>query len=235
MLAVARGEPVPQGADVAWSIAGGFTGMVGITALYRGLAVGRMGVVAPTTGVLAAVIPVLVGFVLQGLPRGEAIAGIATALVAVVLVTRAPGHGDGRPSGVEWALLASASIGAFDVCVGQLSHAGAFGPLVIMRLVQAVVVVVLIRAWSQPWRIDRRVLLRVAGVGLLDMAGNGAFIVATQSGQFAIAVILSSLYPVVTVVLAIALLRERMTRSHLAGIVLTGIAVTLIAAGNAAG
>lgn len=232
-IAVARGEPVPQGADVAWSVAGGVAGMVGVTALYRGLAVGRMGVVAPTTGVLAAVVPVIVGFVLQGLPGTASLVGIATALAAVVLVTRAPGHADGRPSGIEWALLSGLGIGAFDICVGQLSHAGAFGPLVIIRLVQAAVLAVLVVAWRQPWRVDRGASARLVAIGLLDMGGNALFILATQSGQLAIAVILSSLYPVVTVVLAIVVLRERLTRSHVAGIVLTGVAIALIAAGTA--
>ena len=232
-LAIARGEPVPQGTDVLWSMGAGICGMVGITALYRGLAVGRMGVVAPTTGVLAAIVPVAVGFVIEGVPSRETLVGIAAALVAVVLVTRSPGHADGRPSGAQWALLAGAAIGGFNVCIGQISDAGAFGPLVIIRLVQAVVLAVLIVAWRQPWRMDRAVVPRLALIGLLDMAGNATFIFATQSGQLAIAAVLSSLYPVVTVLLAIAVLRERVTRSHVAGIVLTGVAIALIAAGNA--
>jgi drug/metabolite transporter (DMT)-like permease len=155
------------------------------------------------------------------------------ALVAVVLVTRAPGHGDGRPSGLKWALLAGAGIGLFNVCVGQLSGEGAFGPLVLIRLLQAAVLAVLIVAWRQPWRVDRRLWAPLLVVGVLDMTGNAAFILATQVGQLAIASILSSLYPVVTVLLAIAFLRERLTRSHGAGIVLTGVAIVLIGAGSA--
>jgi drug/metabolite transporter (DMT)-like permease len=232
-LGIVRGEPVPQGPDVAWSMAAGICGMVGITSLYRGLAVGRMGVVAPTTGVLAAIVPVVVGFALEGVPQQATVVGIATALVAVVLVTRAPGHADGRPSGAQWAVLAGAAIGGFNVCIGQISDAGAFGPLVIIRLVQAVVLAVLIVAWRQPWRMDRAMVPRLAAIGLLDMAGNATFIVATQTGQLAIAAVLSSLYPVVTVLLAIAVLRERVTRSHVFGVVLTGVAIALIAAGNA--
>lgn len=233
-LAILRGEPVPQGTDVAWSMAAGVCGMIGITSLYRGLAVGRMGVVAPTTGVLAAIVPVAVGFVVEGVPRQESVVGIVAALGAVVLVTRAPGHDDGRPSGAQWALIAGAAIGGFNLCVGQISDAGAFGPLVIIRLMQAVVIAVLIVTWRQPWRVARDVVPRLAAVGLLDMAGNAAFILATQSGQLAIAVVLSSLYPVVTVLLAITVLRERVTRSHVAGIVLTAVAIALIAAGSAA-
>jgi drug/metabolite transporter (DMT)-like permease len=224
---------MPQGPDVAWSMGAGVCGMVGITSLYRGLAVGRMGVVAPTTGVLAAIVPVVVGFTLEGVPQQATVVGIATALIAVVLVTRAPGHADGRPSGAQWAVLAGAAIGGFNVCIGQISDAGAFGPLVIIRLVQAVVLATLIVTWRQPWRMDRAVVPRLALIGLLDMAGNATFIVATQTGQLAIAAVLSSLYPVVTVLLAIAVLRERVTRGHVFGVVLTGVAIALIAAGNA--
>jgi drug/metabolite transporter (DMT)-like permease len=233
VLGVVRGEPVPQGQDVAWAIAGGLAGVVGITSLYRGLAMGRMGVVAPTTGVLAAVVPVGVGFVTQGVPRTEAVVGIALALVAVVLVTRAPGHHDDRPSGIEWALLGGLAIGTFNVCVGQLSGAGAFGPLVLMRAVQVAVLAGLVLAWRQPVRMEPSIAPRLVLVGLLDMGGNAAFILAAQTGQLAIAAVLSSLYPVVTVVLAILVLRERMTRSHVAGIALTALAIGLIAVGTA--
>ncbi len=233
LLGTARGEPVPQGADIWWSIAAGICGVVGISALYRGLAVGRMGVVAPVTGVFGAVVPVVFGFVTEGLPAPAAVIGIATALVAVVLVTRAPGHGTERPSGLAWALLAGSAIGLFNICIGQLSPAGAFGPLVLIRIVQAVVLGVLILAWRQPWRVERRLWGPLVLVGVLDMTGNAAFIFATQVGQLAIAAVLSSLYPVVTVVLAIVILRERLTRSHVLGVVLTGVAIVLIGLGSA--
>jgi drug/metabolite transporter (DMT)-like permease len=232
-LALLRQEPIPAGADLLWAVIGGLAGVVGITSLYRGLAVGRMGVVAPTTGVLAAVVPVAAGFALEGVPRTAAVAGIVIALLAVLLVTRAPGHGDDRPSGIRWALLAGLAIGSFNVCVGQFSGAGALGPLAIMRLLQVVVLGILIVTWRQPWRLERVLAPRLVVVGLLDMTGNAAFILAAQAGQLAIAAVLSSLYPVVTVLLAIAVLRERLTRSHVLGIALTGIAIALIAAGNA--
>jgi drug/metabolite transporter (DMT)-like permease len=232
-LAIGRGEPVPQGADLAWAAAAGTCGVVGMTSLYRGLAEGRMGVVAPTTGVLGAVVPVLFGFLTQGVPRPAALVGVVVALVAVVLVTRAPGHGDGRPSGIEWALLAGTAIGGFSIAIGQLSGVGAFGPLVVIRLVQTVILFGLIVSWRQPWRLPRAMVGRTMLVGLLDMTGNAAFILAIQAGTLAIAAVLSSLYPVVTVLLAIAVLRERVTRSHVAGVALTAVAIALIGAGNA--
>lgn len=231
-VAVARGEPMPHGADIGWAIGAGITGMVGIAALYRGLAVGRMGVVAPTTGIIGAVIPVVVGFAFQGLPPAIVIVGILLALASVVLVTRAPGHQVGQPSGVEWALLAGVAIGGFNLCIGGFSGATAFGPLVILRLLQAVGWAVVIVAWRQPWRFDRRLLPKMVVIGLLDMTGNGAYIMAAQTGHLAVAAVLSSLYPVTTVVLAIGILRERLTRGHMVGIAMTALAIALITAGS---
>ncbi len=233
VLALGRGEPVPQGMDLAWSAGCGVCGMVGITALYRGLAVGRMGVVAPVTGILAAIIPVTIGFATEGVPRLAVILGIGAALAAVILVTRAPAHDDGRPSGIGWALVAGTAIGLFNVFVGQLSDAGAFGPLVVIRLVQAILLGTLLLIVRPRWSVERGFYGRLLVVGVLDMTGNAAFIFATQAGQLAIASILSSLYPVVTVLLAIAILRERLTRSHLAGIALTALAIVLIGLGTA--
>ena len=235
VIAVLRGEPVPAGADLGWSLGAGLCGVVGMTSLYRGLAVGRMGVVAPVTGVLGAVVPVVVGFAIEGLPTVATVAGIVTALLAVVLVTRAPGHQTGRPSGVEWALLAGVAIGGFNICIGQISNAGQFGPLVVLRLVQTVVLVSLIVVWRQPWRMRRGDVARLSVVGVLDMAGNVAFIGAAQVGALAVATILASLYPVTTVLLALTLLHERVTRSHLAGIVLTVLAIVLIGIGTTTG
>ena len=233
-IGVARGERFPQGADLGWAVAAGFAGVVGISSLYRGLAVGRMGVVAPTTGILAAVIPVMVGFVTEGIPDRMVVVGIAVALVAVVLVTRAPGHiDDDRPSGIGWALLGGTMIGLFNVCVGQFSGDGALLPLVVVRLVQSLLLVAAIAVLRQPWRMGIDLLPRLVIVGTLDMVGNAAFILAAQTGQLAIAAVLSSLYPVTTVILAITILRERVTRSHLVGIALTALAIVLIGLGSA--
>ena len=91
----------------------------------------------------------------------------------------------------------------------------------------------LIVAWRQPYRMERAIVPKVSAIGLLDMAGNATFILATQTGMLAIAAVLSSLYPVTTVCSPSTLLRERVTRSHLVGIALTALAIVLIAAGTA--
>ena len=233
-LAIALNEPFPSNADIAWAVAGGLVGVIGITSLYRGLSVGRMGVVAPVTGVLSAAVPVAFGFLTEGLPTPTTMVGIGIALVAVVLVTRTPEAAAGKPSGVQWALIAGLAIGAFNICVGQFSGDSAFGLLVIVRLVQALVLGVVIVVGHRPWRLSRDLVPNLGLIGLLDMGGNAAFILAAAAGELAIAAVLSSLYPVVTVVLAITVLREHVTRSHVVGIAMTGLAIALIAGGAAA-
>lgn len=232
VMALLAREPLPQGSDLGWSAVIGVAGVIGMTSLYRGLAVGRMGVVAPTTGVLGALIPVAAGFVIEGVPSPFTIVGIVAALLAVVLVTRSPGHDDDRPSGIRWALLAATGIGVFNIGIGQLSGAAPFGSLAVFRLIQAGILLVLIVAWRQPWRMERAILPKLVVIGLLDMAGNATFILAVGAGALAIASVLSSLYPVTTVLLALVVLRERFTRSHAVGIVLTALGVALIAYGT---
>jgi drug/metabolite transporter (DMT)-like permease len=230
-LALLRGETMPLPTDLPWSIAGGLTGGVGIVALYRGLAVGRMGVVAPVTGVLAAAIPVVFGMLVEGLPTALVAIGIGLAIVAVVLVSRVNDGRDG-PTGLWLALVAGVAIGGFGVAISQISDGHAFGPLTIIRASEGLLIGAIIVVGRQAWRADRRLLPTMAGVGVLDMAGNAGFILAVQAGSLAIAAILSSLYPVTTVILATVILRERVTRSHAVGIALAVAAIACIAAGS---
>lgn len=232
IVAVVRGEPFPAGTDLLLCVVAGVLGGTGITALYRGLAVGRMGIVAPITGVLAALIPVAVGFVLDGLPEAPVLLGIAIAIVAVVLVSRVVDEGGGR-AGLSEALVAGVAIGLFGVVISQLSEGAVFSALTTIRIVQAGLVAGVVIGLRLPWRLDRGVLLPVAIVGVLDIAGNAFYLLAVQSGPLAIAAVLSSLYPVSTVILAAILLRERISRHHAVGIVLAAVAIALIGAGSA--
>jgi drug/metabolite transporter (DMT)-like permease len=232
-LAIGRGETAPLPADLAWSVLGGVTGGIGITALYRGLAVGRMGIVAPVTGVMAALIPVAAGIAIEGLPATLVLVGIVLAIAAVVLVSRVRDEGSG-PSGLGLALLAGVAIGAFSVCVAQLSDGHAFGPLVVIRGTEALLVGAAVVVTRSAWRPAGRLVPAIAAVGVLDMVGNGAFILAVQAGALAVAAVLSSLYPVTTVILAAVVLRERVTRVHALGIGLAMGAIVCIAIGSRA-
>ena len=230
-LATVRGETAPLPADLAWSVVGGLTVGIGITALYHGLAVGRMGIVAPVTGVIAALIPVVAGIVVEGTPDWLVLVGIGLAIAAVVLVSRVRDEGSG-PSGLGFALVAGIAIGAFSVAVAQLSDGHAFGPLVAIRATEALMIAAVVVATRSVWRPARRLVPSIAAVGVLDMIGNGAFILAVQSGALAVAAVLSSLYPVTTVILAAVVLRDRVTRVHAIGISLAMAAIACIAIGS---
>lgn len=230
-LALVRAETMPTPTDLAWSVAAGVAGGVGISALYQGLAVGRMGIVAPVTGVIAVLIPVGAGVVLEGVPPPLVLVGIGLALLAVLLVSRVSDE-SGGPSGLSLALLAGLGIGSLSVCISQISDGHAFGPLVVIRATQAVLIAGVILVTRAAWRPGIRLLPAISVVGVLDMAGNGAFILAVQAGALAVAAVLSSLYPVTTVILASVFLGERVTRDHAIGIALAAVAVAAIAAGS---
>jgi drug/metabolite transporter (DMT)-like permease len=239
-VAVVRSEPFPAGSDIAVALLGGVFGAIGIGALYGGLSSGRMGVVAPISGVLSAVVPVTAGIAWQGLPGPASLVGIGLALVAVVLVSTSPAQTSGGPVGrrvlglprdVAIALLAGLSIGVFDVIVSRFSPGSVFAPLVIVRLAQATFIVGAIVATRRTWRVPRRVWPLLVVVGGLDMAGNGFFILATQIGRLDIAAVLSSLYPVTTLILAALILKERLVGVHALGVAAAIVAIVLVRIG----
>jgi drug/metabolite transporter (DMT)-like permease len=230
VLAVALGQTFPIGSDLLWCAVAGALGAFGITMLYRGLAIGRMGIVAPVTGVLAAVTPVVAGFVTEGIPPPIVLVGIVLAVVAVVLVSRVADETGGRAGLVE-ALTGGTAIGLFGVAIAQLNEGDVFADLATIRLVQGVLVAIAVVATRSAWR-PGRLLLPLILIGVLDTAGNGFYLAAVQTGQLAIASVLSAMYPVVTVVLATIVLREPVTRDHTIGIGLAGAAIALIGAGG---
>ena len=232
-IAIAIGEPIPNPTTLALAALAGVLAVAGILGLYTGLAVGRMGVVAPVTGVIAATLPVIVGFVGQGWPAGQVVVGIVLALGAVVLVS---GSTDttGRRSGIEYALIGGVGLGLFNITIGAFPEDLVAWPLAVIKAGSLVPIAALVIVARRPWRIPRPVVPALLAVAVLDLAGNGLYILATQAGRLDVAATLSSLYPVTTVVLAVVLLRERVTWSHLVGIIMAGIAIALIAGGSAA-
>jgi drug/metabolite transporter (DMT)-like permease len=238
VLALLRAEPVPGPGDLAISVAGGLVGGIGIGALYLGLSTGRMGVVAPISGVLAAIVPVSAGIFLQGLPGPARIAGIGLALVAVLLVSNSASDDPGGAGGLRRArsdvaigLLAGVALGLFNLIISRLSPGLVFGPLVAVRATEAVLIAAVIATTRRTWRVERPMLPLLFVVGGLDMAGNGFFILAAQAGRLDVAAVLSSLYPVSTLILAAVVLRERIVGVHALGVVAAVAAIVLVRIG----
>ncbi len=226
-------EPFPNPTTLALAVLAGLCAVAGILGLYTGLAVGRMGVVAPVTGVIAASLPVAVGLVGLGWPGTEVVVGIALALSAVILVSRSSDSVAGR-SGIEYALLGGVGLGLFNIAVGAFPEHLVAWPLAVIKAATLVPIGALVVLGRRPWRVPGPMIPAVLAVAVLDLAGNGLYILATQAGRLDVAATLSSLYPVTTVVLAVVLLREHVTRSHLVGIIMAALAIALIAGGSAA-
>jgi drug/metabolite transporter (DMT)-like permease len=233
-IALSRTEPVMQPFDLAICICGGALGSSGLALLYRGLSVGRMGVVAPVAAVLTAVLPVSFGFLTQGIPSILSIGGIGCAVVSVILVSRAPGAADGRPSGLWYGIGAGAVFGLFTIAVSLLGDGLILSPIIVIRIASCLAIGSWILARREPWRVARQLWPALVVVGVIDMAATVAYLTAIDIGPLAIAAILASLYPVVTTLLAAVVLRERVSPIHAIGIVAAVAAVGLIAGASAA-
>lgn len=232
ILAMARftGEPLPPASAMFWGAFAGFVGAFGIVALYRALAIGRMGVVAPVAAVVTGVLPVLVGIQSEGLPNTTQLGGFVLALVSIWLLAGPNTNANSR-SGLGLAALAGIAFGLFLIAGKHAGHDGVFWPLVAARSVSTALMLVFVGILPRDPRPLRPVLWLVVLSGLLDSAGNALFIAATRYGRLDVAAVLSSLYPASTVILARILLKERVGRLQAMGIGLALTAVALISAG----
>jgi drug/metabolite transporter (DMT)-like permease len=225
------GGPVTL-ADLCWGAAAGVMGSTGLVVFFRALACGVMSVIAPVTAVTAAAVPVLVGLFSGNRIGPWAGAGILLALLAVVLVSAEGGVASlraARPASLTAPLVAGTAFGLFFVLLDRTSAEAGLTPLVAARLASVVLVVVVALAGKQPLRVSRAALPLVLISGVGDMTANALFLLATQQdGQLAITGVLASLYPVSTVVLAQAVLRERLVRAQVAGLGAAATAVVLI-------
>jgi drug/metabolite transporter (DMT)-like permease len=231
----------PRPSDLGWGALGGVGGGAGVALLYRGLSVGRMSVVAPVTAAGAAVIPVLVGISFGERPGVLAVAGVALALAAIVGVSSAaqaepssgsadPVGGSGRRPGLAEAMGAGLGFALFFICLDRASDGAGLWPLLAARtsVVVAWLAAVTSRACMRP---APGTYATVAAVGAVDMLANLLYLQAVRAGLLSLVVVLVSLYPVSTVVLARVVLAERLTRVQLVSLGAAASGVALIAVG----
>ena len=228
-LAILWSEPLPSALDIVWGGTAGLVGAVGLASFYRALAVGRMGITAPITAMLAAALPVLFSAFLQGFPGLLQLAGFVLALIAVGLISRPQGAG-GRPEGLGLALLAGLGFGGFLILIGQVSHSAIFWPLAAARISSFLFMLAILLIRRQEVLPKKSLFPLVLLAGTLDVAGNTFFVLAAHAGRLDVSAILSSLYPAVTVLLASIILRERVTRWQAIGILAALVAIPLISA-----
>jgi len=224
------GTAMPRSADLWWGAAGGLAGGVGVALLYYGLAIGTMSVVAPTTAVLAVAIPVLTSIALGERPGWLAIAGILLGIGAIALVSRPTVNTQGppRPAGLGVALVAGVAIGLFLLALAQTRSASGLWPLLTARLTSVGLFAVIAAAGRRSLRMPVKLAAIAVGGGALDMLANTLYLLAAQIGPLSPVVTLSSLYPASTVLLARAVLGERLNTWQTAGVAAALVAVLLI-------
>ena len=235
-IVVAAGQlEAPSFGDVAPAIGAGIAQLVGIAALYRALAIGTMSVISPISASGAAALPVIVGVATGERPEALQFVGMGAAFVGVVLATRAPESSEGAGASREaLALSGLAAIGFGAFFIGMdaaVADSGPYWSLLVARITACAVLGAVLLALRPRLSFNRSVLPSLALIGLLDVGANAFFALGTDTGLLSVVSVLASLYPVATVILARALLHERLVRIQAVGVVVALAGVALIAAG----
>ncbi|MGZ4129853.1 MAG: EamA family transporter [Actinomycetota bacterium] len=228
-----RGEAPQQAIAVWYGVAAGVLGAIGLAALYRALAIGRMSVVAPTAA-LSGVVPLAWGLARGDHPSAVQVAGIALAVLGVILASRSLDEGSGRRTavGVGLALIAAVTLGVLVVLLDEIGRTDPLWGVLMVRVSALTLLSIALLVRRPSLRMSFRDLRWLVAVGVLDNGSNLLFALAADAGGLlALTSVLGSLYPVATVVLARLVLHERLERHQAAGVAAALVGVALIAGG----
>ena len=222
-------EKPPDARQLISGMLAGGLGVGGLVCLYKGLASGRMGLVAPLSAVVTAVIPMAASFLIDGLPTPVRLCGLVVAMAAVWLLSAPSGTLRIQKGELRLAFLAGTGFGLFFIFMDHASGDAILWPLLSSKFGAVLVMLASLTA-------TRRFALPIKGplgfialAGVLDASGTAAFTVATHLGRLDVATILSSLYPATTILLAGFFFRERLARRQWGGVLIAGVALVLIA------
>ncbi|MGY2703891.1 EamA family transporter [Nocardioides sp. HB32] len=223
----------PTATDLGWAVVAGVANGFGTAFLYRGLASGRMGVVAPVSGVGSVLVPVVVGLVSGERPGALVWLGVLLALPAIWLVSREPVESPGSTggSGLVDGVLAGLGFGVLFAALAQIPAEAGFLPLALNQLIAAGAIIMVAILLRESWVPRNRYAAGGVLSGALGASATGLFLVATQHGYLTVAAVITSLYPAFTVLLAATVLREHVHRTQAYGLALCAGAVALVAAG----
>lgn len=226
---VIAGQPTP--ADWAWAGVAGLGGGFGTAFLYRGLARGRMSVVAPISAIGSALVPVAIGLLTGDRPSTLVFLGVVCAFPAIYLISQvveaAPEHAGGILDGV----LAGLGFGLMFALLGQVGHDSGLLPLALTQGVSVLGIIVTATLLRAAWVPREPAAYRALMMGPLGITATGAFLYATHHGLLSVVSVVAALYPASTVVLAAFVLHEKIHANQAAGLLLAMAAVALVATG----
>ncbi len=226
-------EPLPPRSSLLWGLAAGSVGGAGLACLYKALAVGKMGLTAPLSAVISALVPIMFSFSTAGLPHGVQLFGFGLAIVSIWLIAQSGSAGE--TEGLGLAVAAGFGLGGFLLFIKFAGTQAVFWPLVAARAASFLLMCgILIGARpsnpSQSWKPAPGTFRYVLLAGILDSGANALYVGATQRGRLDVAAVLSSLYPASTAILARVFLKERWSRIQTAGMIAALVAVGMVSA-----
>jgi drug/metabolite transporter (DMT)-like permease len=206
-------------------------GVLGLLLFFKAMTKGQMSVAAPVSALTAAILPVIVGSFVEGFPGWPTLAGFALALAAIWFISQPDGGPKSlrlRLADLSLPLIAGVSFGVYLILFHRGSQTGLFWPMVSSRLAGVATMVVYTLVTHQSFEPPKSVWPLLILNGMLDVSGNGLYILAGQAGRMDVAAVLASLYPASTVLLAGFFLHERLNRLQLAGILTALAAIVLM-------
>jgi drug/metabolite transporter (DMT)-like permease len=224
-------DPFPGVIELAPAAGAGIAGLIGLGALYRGLAVGAMGIVAPISAA-SPLVPLAVDAARGSVPDALQWLGVVLVLAGIVTLSREPSSGGQRiAAGAGLAVVAALGFGLFIVGLDAGADESAPWAVVTARSASVALAVTVALVYTRTsLRPPRSLLLILVGIGVFDTAANVLVAFATTKGAAGIVAVLSALYPVVTIVLARVVLGERLSISRRAGGVIALTGAVLVAA-----
>jgi len=228
VLGLIFSESVPP---VQYLLYGGFAGVfgnIGLIALYRGLAQGRMGIVAPLSAVLTALVPIGYLAIYRGLPSMIQLAGFMCFMVAIWLLSAGDSRFKMTLNELFLSIIAGLGFGLFFIFIDRANDLAIFWPLVSARLASVSFLFFVLLFTKKSARPVTGQWAFIGITGVLDAAGNLFFSLAAHLGRLDISAGLGSLYPAATVILAWIFLKERLGRKQWAGVAGAFVALILI-------
>ena len=224
-------EHPPHSWAIMLAVPAALSGTLGLYAYYRGVATGTIAVIAPIAGA-SAIVPVIFGIATGDRPSAIQIAGIGCAIVGVVFASQEHQESGQRQlaAGVGLALLAAVGFGFYFPPMHVAGNADPWWSSFVFRITSLAIVLITVRIRRPAVRIGGWPLVVVLAVGCGDTLGNFLFAASSGSGLISLTAVLASLYPIVTVILAALVLKERVARIQRAGVILTLAGVLLISA-----
>jgi len=233
LLVVALRDTVPEPHIFPLSAAAGIVGVAALGLLFRGLAVGRMSIVAPLSAIGGGVLPVAWGLLRGERPSALALVGVGLALVAAAVVGRGAEHDPARSISprMELALGAGAGIGfgVVFILLSEASSGSGMWPIFIARCTSVPMLAVIATVVGASLRVTRADFAPVAGAGLFDVGANALVLLAVRRGLVSLVAPVASLYPAITVLFARVVLHERIGRPRAGGLALALVGLALIA------